>query len=603
MPRALMSLVLSGALLLTSCQEGGRQTQTEAENQGISQPDFAPDVEAFVRDAMSRFETPGFTVGITRGGELVYTGAFGITNLETQEPLRPEHLFHMASVSKPFVATAVMQLVERGQMELDAPVTTYLPYFELADERYEEITIRQMLTHTSGMPDVADYEWERPQLDEGAAERYVRSLGTEKMLFAPGERYRYSNMAFDTLGDVIAKVSGQSFEAYMKENILDPLGMKESSFLQPETREELRTSGHVWKLGPVLSDVYPYNRRHAPSSTLNSNVVEMANWAFANLARGELDGKRILADASYDVLWQPAFEVGEDRHVGLSWFLGKRHGTPTVSHSGGDTGFTSYFILLPEKDVSVVCASNYSGGATGQMAMGIVDILLGQEPETLTASVAFSFAKVLADDGIEAAKAHYRRLESEARDEYSFGDGELNRLGYYFLGQDEVETAIDVFKFNVELYPEVGNTYDSLGESYIAAGQKEPAAVNYRKALELDPDNDNARRVLGWAMGVTALLTTACCPSARPDQAAYRMTSRTATAISWRGRSRSRATGSGTTRSPPRSSTTGSTNPGTARWFWATTVAGPSGRSSSRVTREDRSGCLPTRAYNPALRA
>ena len=115
----------------------------------------------------------------------------------------------MASITKPFVATAVMQLVEKGRMSLDAPVTTYLPYFEIADPRAKTITVRQMLTHTSGMPDEGDYGWDRPQYDDGALERYVRSLKDQKLVFAPGERMQYSNMrtqidqiipVFDDLG-------------------------------------------------------------------------------------------------------------------------------------------------------------------------------------------------------------------------------------------------------------------------------------------------------------------------------------------------------------------------------------------------------------------
>jgi CubicO group peptidase (beta-lactamase class C family) len=106
----------------------------------------------------------------------------------------------MASITKPFVGTAIMQLVERGIVDLDAPVVQYLRYFQLADDRYNQITVRQMVTHASGMPDVEDYEWDKPQYDDGALERYVRSLTNQKLLFAPGERVQYSNMAYEVLG-------------------------------------------------------------------------------------------------------------------------------------------------------------------------------------------------------------------------------------------------------------------------------------------------------------------------------------------------------------------------------------------------------------------
>jgi CubicO group peptidase (beta-lactamase class C family) len=459
-------------------------------------PDPTTTLDAFVEDVMERLEIPGLAIAVTQGNEVVYTGAFGVRNLETGEPIVPESLFHMASVSKPFVATAVMQLVEKGKVDLDERVVAYLPYFELADERSGQITVRQMLNHTSGMPDVEDYEWGSPQLDEGAAERYVRSLATQEMIAAPGERWRYSNMAFDTMGDLIAKVSGLPFEVYVKENILDPLGMTTSTFLYPETPPERRTTGHVWRLGPAVSDVYPYNRRHAPSSTLNSSVLEMTRWARANLNRGVLDGRRILPEESYEVLWTPSAEVSDDTRVGLSWFLGQHQGSRTIGHGGSDTGFRSDIILLPDEGIGVVIASNAQWAPVGEIRDGVLDILLGHEPAVVRQPVASPFARTLVKDGLEAAKRQYRRLQAEAADEYVFDPGQLNDVGYALLAENDAPRAIEVFEFNVELYPEVGNTWDSLGEACVANGDRERAIRSYRKALDLDPDNDNARATL-----------------------------------------------------------------------------------------------------------
>jgi len=317
---------------------------------------------------------PGLTAAVVRDGEVVYRGAFGVRQIGKDEPLTPEHVFHFASVSKPFVATAIMQLVEQGRLGLDDPVIQHLPYFRLADERFRDITIRQMLNHTSGMPDVLDYEWDNPQTDEGAAERYVRQMASEQLLWAPGDGWRYSNMAFDALGDVIAKVSGTSFEEFVRANIFEPLGMERSSFIYPDIDQALRTTGHVGDPAHV-SDVYPYNRRHAPSSTLNTSVSQMTRWMLANLNRGELNGRRILRAQSYDPLWTPATDRKGFR-VGLSWFLGEHAGHRTVAHGGGDTGFRSYILLLPDDDIGVVLASNWQKTNTGAIARGILDLIL-----------------------------------------------------------------------------------------------------------------------------------------------------------------------------------------------------------------------------------
>ena len=115
----------------------------------------------------------------------------------------------------------------------------------MKDERYKTITIRQMLSHVSGMPDVEDYEWDKPQYDECALERYVRSLTDLSLIAAPGTKFRYSNMAYEILGDVIAKVSGESFEDYVKHHILEPLEMKISTLLVKQADPQLLTSPHV----------------------------------------------------------------------------------------------------------------------------------------------------------------------------------------------------------------------------------------------------------------------------------------------------------------------------------------------------------------------
>jgi CubicO group peptidase (beta-lactamase class C family) len=317
-------------------------------------------LDSVCRSYLTRYKIPGFAVGISKNGVTLYAKGFGVKNIATQEPISSTSLFHMASVSKPFVATAILQLVEQGRIVLDSPLINYLPYFKLRSADYNKITIRQMLTHSSGIPDVADYEWNKPQYDDSAAERYVRSLSSLALDFEPGYDVAYSNTAFDILGDVIAKVSGMPFETYLKINILEPCGMASSTFLRAETTKDLVTSPHVMnKKGEVaVSGVYPYNRCHAPSSTLHSNVEDMLKWACKNLNPGSQCGDPIVSDASYRLLVTAQREFDSYVDVALSWFVYSNDEQTYISHNGGDTGYTTHISIFPEDSVSIVVMSN-----------------------------------------------------------------------------------------------------------------------------------------------------------------------------------------------------------------------------------------------------
>ncbi|ANM32150.1 hypothetical protein ABI59_08265 [Acidobacteria bacterium Mor1] len=456
---------------------------------------MAETLDGFIDAVVEAHGVPGLSVAVVHEGEVVYSATRGVADTESRAPLQAGHLLHFASVSKPFVATAIMQLVEDGKLGLDDTVVSHLPYFKLQDAAAAEITIRQMLNHTSGMPDVSDYDWRNPQSGEGEAEKYVRELADESLIAPPGEQARYSNRAFDTLGDLIAKVSGQSFEDFMEARILEPLGMTHSTFFYPEIPQERRTTGHGWDYEPVALGHYPYNRRHAPSSTLNSNPPEIARWIQANLNRGELDGRRILSEAAFDELWKPGPAWGR-RHVGLSWFIGEVDGQRTVAHSGGDDGFRSYLMLLPESNSGFAVVSNYSRCPTGLLRDGLTAVLLGQELPEVKRPILSEFAPLYRDQGIEQAGAFYRRVIDEQDATYAYSPDPLNDFGYYLMGREEYDRAVEVLALNVELYPDVANGYDSLGEAYLEQGNDELAGVNYARALEMDPDNDHAREVL-----------------------------------------------------------------------------------------------------------
>src|SRR5438477_3939616 len=344
---------------------------------------LSTELEPKIKAEIQQGHLPGFAIGVIRNGKLIYAKGFGVAKLGGNTTITSRSLFQMASVTKTFVATAVMQLVEKEKIDLDAPLIRYLPYFRLDDERYKTITIRQTLSHTSGIPDTVNYNWDKPEYDAGALERFVRSIADQKLVFPPGEKFAYSNTAYEILGDVIAKVSGESFEDYVQHNILTPLGMKDSTLLVREANPQLLTSPHVMENNKVVvSKIFPYNRAHSPSSTLYSSIEDMSRWAIANMNRGELDGKRILKHETIDLMWRPIADALRMKE-GISWFTTEKQGHRLVLHSGGDVGFESLLILAPEDSVAVIAMSNFAAADKtylNDFVSGALRIMLDLKP-------------------------------------------------------------------------------------------------------------------------------------------------------------------------------------------------------------------------------
>jgi CubicO group peptidase (beta-lactamase class C family) len=312
---------------------------------------------------------PGMTVGIIDHGKLRCAQGFGVLRKGTDTPVTIQTNFHMASSSKPFAAVAIVKLISEGRISLDAPVTRYLPNFRMADPRYKKITIRHLLNHTAGLPEVADYHWDKPERDDGALARYVASLKTWKLRSAPGSRFFYSNNSSEVLGAVIARVSGMPYEDFIATRLLQPTGMDRSSFIYTPGTPADQATGHVIdKSGNrVISTIYPFSRRHGPSSTLQSNVVDMARW-IGQMMDTPTDAKPlILTQAGQKLLFTPlARDLAKDEptrmsprvRIGLSWFLLPYRGGLLISHPGADTGFASQVVFDPAKKVGIVMMTN-----------------------------------------------------------------------------------------------------------------------------------------------------------------------------------------------------------------------------------------------------
>lgn len=441
---------------------------------------------------------PGIAIGILRNDSVVYAEGLGVKSINTGDSITTKSIFHMASVSKPFTATAIIQLLEQGKLDLNDRLIKYIPHFKMADDRYKDITIKHILTHTSGIPDVEDYEWSKPQYDTDAAKRYASSFSEAILDFEPGTEYNYSNAAYDLLANVISLLSGMTFEDYMKKFIFEPVGMTNSTFYTPEVQDHLATTPHVLNdsLQITTGYHYPYNRRHAPSSTLQSNVEDMLKWARVNLNRGEIDGKRIFSEDSYDLLTSSQVETEWGLNRVLGWGIRDVGEYKVINHSGGDDGYLSFFAFVPEKNLGFVMMANndfyWSGDAS---KIWMQQLVLGEVEKEWKVSIGYKLKDYILTEGIEKCKEIY--FETAEKDSIYWCEPKfLDELGYDLLWRGHKEAALDIFQFAVEIEPDNATWNESVGEAYLALGEEDNAIKWYQRAIELNPKQAYSRTKL-----------------------------------------------------------------------------------------------------------
>lgn len=380
--------ILAGLLTLALVPMAGAAAPPAA-----TDPDFAA-IDAFVEAERQAQAIPGVAVGIVHDGEIVHLQGFGTADAGGR-PVTPTSIFQVASATKSFTATAVMQLVEAGAVELDAPVQRYLPSFRVADATASaQITVRHLLTHTSGISGSSRLEGDvtfSTDVSDEALENVVSSLRSEELISAPGEAYSYSNFGYATLGLIVQTVSGQPFDDYMREHVFGPLGMTQTRmFARGDSAPADAVSGHRFWFGmPAAADV-PYPRGLRPAGGMLSSAADMSRFLAAYLASGEYADGRILSAASIKQIETPFAPEGvRGASTGLGWDIGPANGMQIVQKNGDAPNFHSNILLVPDASWGVVLLENAEPFVTkalgrdrriDNMASGVASLLDGQQP-------------------------------------------------------------------------------------------------------------------------------------------------------------------------------------------------------------------------------
>ncbi|MGW6550332.1 serine hydrolase domain-containing protein [Streptomyces sp. NPDC055051] len=344
-------------------------------------------MDAFVRERMEATGTPGGAWAIVEGGAVVHEQTYGRDGRGA--PVTPDTPFLWRSVAKPVTALAVMRLVEDGRVRLDAPARTYLPWFRLADRGVSDrITVRHLLTNTSGIPASATAEvQDRYDNAPGALAHAVRDLARIAPGAEPGTAYEYSSAGYAVLGTLVEEVSGQAYGAYAHKRIFDPLGMEHAIATEDDAARERVAPGHRLVFGrPVVFDA-PYDTAGAPAAHVGGSVRDAARLVLAQLGGGEVDGRRVLSARGIAEIHRGQTDSDIDR-FGLGWSVGTLPGTGerTVWKSGSLPGYDAMIVMLPESDRAVIVLQNAFHLLRAQefhhAALGAARILSGAEPGT-----------------------------------------------------------------------------------------------------------------------------------------------------------------------------------------------------------------------------
>ena len=354
-------------------------------------PDFAA-VDRYIETQMKEARIPGVALAVIQGERIVYLRGYGITGPSGQ-PVTPQTPFMIASTIKAFTALAVMQLVEAGQVELDAPVQRYLPWFRAGNESDSApITVRHLMNHTSGLSAAAGNEVP-PSTDMSAAalENRVRRLNAAQLDRPVGVGFEYSSANYDTLGLIVQTVSGQSYETYLQEHVFVPLDMRLTfTSLADADQHGLATGYRSWFGFPVPFDA-PRPRAYLPSGwAVSSTVEDLAHFAIAQLNGGQYGDMSLVSSTSIAAMVQPAVQsYSATQYYGMGWNVAPIAGVQTDWVGGDAPNFQARLLLAPQQQLGIVVLMNLDSVNVnaGRLDLheGVLNLLLNQPlPEVTT---------------------------------------------------------------------------------------------------------------------------------------------------------------------------------------------------------------------------
>ena len=428
-------------------------------------------------------------IAVVEKGKTVINKGYGMANQDTKTHNNPNTVFDIGSNTKQFTSTAILKLVELGKLKLNDPLSTF---FKQLPEDKQNITIHQLLTHTSGFTEAIGNDFE-----EISTNQFYEKLFATQLLFEPGEKYSYSNVGYSVLGRIIELVSGQSYEGFLNEYLFTPAGMKHTGYLLPEWDATQLSRSYNRGILEGKSPVLRYLENGSISwhlkanGGINSSQNDMLLWHKA------LKTNKILSSESFNILTTPYadYPSGTSSYA-YGWAVRTlENNVKRIAHNGSNGAYAHSLIWFPEENIFITYATNANSAEVEFLAYEIAKIILDKNyvPKPVKDNVYSFVYHYIKTHQTDSSNELINLLEENYADELS-GPRFLNSIGNLLLMMNaNEEWALELFELNVQRNPEDGNLWDSLGDGYKANNRIEDAVKSYQKAINLGFDSSREK--------------------------------------------------------------------------------------------------------------
>lgn len=450
---------------------------------------------------------------VAQHGRVIYQQSFGYSDFEQKRPNDSKTGFQLASLSKVLTAIAVLQQYEKGKLNLDDYLTKYFPAFP-----YKDITISQLLSHTSGLSDqeltkaFTQFETKNKRRPNNNDLVSIVASAKPKRKLAPGQKWWYCNLGYELLATLVERTSGMSFDRYLSNHVFKPAGMTRTYVIVPgmnveNMRLKANNYDYEFRYSPTRIRVDQDKPDYTENTYGHSNVVSTTGDLLkldqalytARLVKPQTLKRAFapakLADGSDNAVWMniggmgPAFD-------GLGWFIFKDQSAgKTVWHAGGMQGAVTILLRNIDRNQTVIMLDNNGSEGIYKTALNALQILNNRPLIPNKKNLSKIYGRALMGVGVDHASSLLLTLRTDTA-HFNLTEDDMNNLGYAFLAEGQRTQALETFKVNCLLYPSSDNVYNSYGEALLQAGQNEDAIAMYRKSLVLNPGNEDSRKAL-----------------------------------------------------------------------------------------------------------